>query len=296
MEANDQGEFERKESKFRNWVKADGSTPYLPEAGRYHLYVSYACPWASRTLLVRSLRKLEDVISFSWVEPEWGSEGWQFKDGRNLIDIYRQVDPNFKDDETVPILWDLKTSTIVNNESRDILRMLDVEFREFGDKNVNFCPDDLKKEIDRTLDSIYEPINNGVYRAGFAETQSAYEKAVKELFRALDHYEDLLSRQRYLCGNQITEADFCLFSTLVRFDAVYVGHFKCNLRCLREYPNLWAYTRDLYQTPGVSETVDFDHIKRHYYCSHEEINPTKIVPLGPVLDFLTPHNRERFVE
>ena len=294
--ANEAGEFKRKDSKFRNWVKADGSTPHQPEAGRYHLYVSFACPWASRTLLVRKLCSLESAITMSWVEPEWGPKGWRFADGTDLIDIYLKVDPNFKGDETVPILWDKKLNTIVNNESRDIIRMLDEEFREIGNSEIDLCPPDLKTEIDQTLDAIYEPINNGVYRAGFATTQEAYEAAVKELFGALDRYERVLAGQRYLCGSRLTEADVCLFTTLVRFDPVYVGHFKCNLRCLREYPNLWAYTREIYQISGVSETVNFDHIKRHYYRSHENINPNGIVPLGPVLNFLAPHDRARFAD
>ncbi len=296
------GEYHRRPTDFRDWIRADGSTPYLPEAGRYHLYVSYACPWASRVLMIRSLRKLEEVISVSIVDPVWGENGWKFGDDpsgipdtvnghENLIDLYRQADPEYNDEETVPVLWDKSTSTIVNNESREILRMLDVEFSGFGDKTACFFPKNLEKKIDATIDAIYEPINNGVYRAGFAKTQGAYAAAYRELFDALDHWEKVLGRSRYLCGDQMTEADICLFTTLIRFDSVYVGHFKCNQRRLVDYSNLWGFTRDIYQTSGVWQTVNFDHIKRHYYESHTHLNPSGIVPLGPEIHFDSPHGR-----
>lgn len=303
---NEEGEFVRYKSGFREWIKADGSTRFKPEAGRYHLYVSLACPWASRTLMVRKLRKLDDVISVDVVDPVWNENGWYFGSGypgvtadtvngkRDLIDVYRVATPGFDGVESVPILWDKKLGTIVNNESREIIRMLDHEFLDFGDPNAQLCPRHLEKQIDEAIDAIYAPINNGVYRAGFATHQRPYERAVKELFSALDHWEGVLSRQRYMCGDALTEADICLFTTLVRFDAVYVGHFKCNLRRIVDYPNLWNYVKDVYQTDGVAETVSLDHIKRHYYQSHGEINPTRIVPAGPVLDLAEPHDRGRF--
>ncbi len=298
------GEFRRKKTEFRDWVKADGSTRFRPEAGRYHLYVSYACPWASRTMMIRSLRKLEETISVSIVDPIWGENGWKFGDDpsgipdsangcRDLIDIYRKAKPNFAGEETVPILWDKQTSTIVNNESREILRMLDVEFADFGDREANFYPPILARKIDATIDALYEPVNDGVYRAGFAKTQGAYAAAYNELFAALDHWERVLGNSRYLCGDQMTEADICFFTTLIRFDLVYVGHFKCNQRRIVDFPNLWDYTRDIYQTSGVWQTVNFDHIKSHYYGSHSHLNPSGIVPLGPAVDFDIPHTRDR---
>lgn len=302
---NEKGEFVRYKSKFHDWVRADGSTRFAPEKDRYHLYVSLACPWAHRTLIVRGLRKLESVISVSVVDPVWNENGWYFSrnpgctpdhvNGQpDLISVYRLTDPGYRGEETVPILWDKKHRTIVNNESPEIVRMLDVEFREFGDASVNLYPSDHASRIDQTIQELYPSINNGVYRAGFATSQAAYEKAVKELFAALDRWEGVLSSQRYLCGDRLTEADIFFFTTLIRFDLVYVGHFKCNLRRIVDYPNLWNYLKDLYQTPGITETCDFDHMKNHYYRSHPEINPTGVVPLGPIVDFREPHDRSRF--
>jgi len=299
-----EGRFKRPETQFRNRVTADGSSGFKAEAGRYHLYVSHACPWAHRTIIMRKLKKLEDAISVSVVDHFMGDDGWAFSDNPGTIpdnvnhknflrEIYQLADPNYSGRVTVPVLWDKKEKTIVNNESREILRMLDTEFDAIADSSVSFAPRELLEKIDETQTAIYEPINNGVYRSGFATTQSAYEEAVTQLFDALDHWDNVLASQRYLCGDVITEADWCLFTTLIRFDAVYVGHFKCNLRRIVDYPNLWNYIKELYQIPGVAETCNFDHIKRHYYESHEGINPTRIVPRGPIIDYNEPHDRDR---
>ena len=301
---NTDGRFVRSETSFRGWITADGGGDFPAEAGRYHLYVAWACPWAHRTAILRKLKGLEEVIGLSAVGSFMGEEGWAFHDEPGVIpdtvngayylrEIYAKADPDYTGRVTTPILFDKETGSIVNNESREIVRMLDTEFGEFATTDADFCPADLREEIDATIDAIYEPINNGVYRSGFATTQEAYEEAVTELFDALDGWEEALSTRRYLSGDRITEADWCLFPTLVRFDAVYHGHFKCNLRRIVDYPNLWGYLRDLYGQPGVAETVDMDHIKKHYYRSHESINPTRIVPRGPVLDFAEPHDRER---
>jgi putative glutathione S-transferase len=290
------GEFVRNQSGFRDWVRADGSTRFSPESGRYHLYVSLACPWSHRVVLVRSLRKLEKTISMSVTNPIWNENGWFFGDApgatpdpvngvRDVVDLYRKVDPHFSAPETVPILWDRRTNTIVNNESRDLMRMFDVEFRDFGDPTICLRPKELGEEIDRTITELYEPVNNGVYKAGFAQSQRAYERAVTRLFAALDHWEEVLSRRRFLCGDGLTEADLAFFVTAIRFDAVYVTHFKCNLRRFSDYPNLDRWLREVYAVPGVKETCDFTHIKEHYFGSHRELNPFGIVPLGPVLDF-----------
>ena len=299
---DEEGRFVRPSTSFRDRVTADGSSGYPAEAGRYHLYVSWACPWAHRTAIFRKLKGLEDVISLSSVRPYMGEGGWAFSeeqpDDLNSIgylrEIYTLADPDYTGRVTTPILWDKKTGTIVNNESREIINMLDTEFTKLATTNADFCPEDLRDEIENTMDAIYNPINNGVYRSGFATKQAAYEEAVTELFDALDHWEDVLGGQRYLCGDRITEADWCMFPTLVRFDAVYFGHFKCNLRRIVDYPNLWGYLKDLYQQPGVAETVKLGQIKEHYYTSHESVNPTGIVPLGPEIDFDEPHDRQRF--
>lgn len=293
---DEKGRFVRPKTSFRSAVTADGSSGFPAEAGRYHLYVSYACPWASRTLMVRKLKKLDDTISVSSVSPLMGKNGWELPTGdgagpvegaRYLYEVYARARPDYTGRVTVPVLWDKKQNTIVNNESREIIRMLGREFDAFGDASVDLCPREIEEAVDQTISAIYEPVNNGVYRAGFATSQEAYEEAVVQLFDALDHWEKVLSRQRYLCGDRLTEADICLFTTLIRFDMVYYGHFKCNLRQLRDYPNLWNYTKEIYQIPGIAETVNFDHIKRHYYWSHDMINPTRIVPLGPKMsDFL----------
>jgi len=303
---DEEGRFVRAETSFRDFVMADGSSGYRAEPGRYHLYISWACPWAHRTAILRKLKGLEDAIGLSAVGSFMGDDGWAFYDEPGVIpdvvngahylrEVYTKADPNYTGRVTTPVLWDKETGTIVNNESRDIIRMLDHEFDAVpgARSDVDFCPEDLREEVDRTLDELYEPVNNGVYKTGFAATQKAYEEAVTQLFEALDHWEEVLGRRLYLCGDRVTEADWSFFATLVRFDPVYYGHFKCNLRRIVDYPNLWGYLRDLYGQPGVAETVDFGHIKRHYYRSHESINPTGIVPKGPILNLDEPHDRER---
>src|SRR5262249_44899866 len=305
------GRFVRTPSTFRHWVTPDGGPGpsggggFAAEPERYHLYVSLACPWAHRTVIFRKLKKLEDVISLSVVEPLMGSEGWVFGSGegtipdfvnrkRRLADIYLLADPHYTGRVTVPVLWDRRQNTIVNNESSEIIRMLNSAFDAFTDVRTDYYPAELREEIDRVNDFVYENVNNGVYLAGFARSQEAYEEAFLALFAALDTLEGRLSGQRYLAGKRLTEADWRLFTTLVRFDAVYYSHFKCNLRRIADYSNLSNYLRELYQVPGVAETVSIDHIKRHYYGSHRHINPSGIVPLGPALDFSAPHDRGGF--
>lgn len=304
------GRFERSKSQFRNWVTRDGAPGpsgeggFEAEPGRYHLYVSYACPWAHRTLIFRTLKRLEDVISVSVVHHFMGENGWTFKaeDGATgdtlygfdyLHQIYTKADPTYSGRVTVPVLWDKKRETIVSNESAEIIRMLNSAFDEWGDAALDLSPESLRGEIDDINALVYPAINNGVYRAGFATTQKAYEEAFGDLFDALDRIEDRLSRQRYLVGDRMTEADWRLFTTLVRFDAVYYSHFKCNLRRIADFENLSNYLRELYQVPGVADTVNMHHIKHHYYASHETVNPTRIVPVGPELDLDAPHNRDR---
>jgi putative glutathione S-transferase len=293
------GAFVRSRSRFRGRVTADGSSGLPAEAGRYHLYVSLACPWAHRTLIVRKVKRLEGAISISVVDPIRDERGWRFA-GRDalegfayLSEAYRATDPDYEGRVTVPVLWDKERRLIVNNESADIVRMLGSEFDAFGDPALRLYPEALREEIDAVNDLVYENVNDAVYRAGFAATQEAYEHAVDRLFETLDGLEERLSRQRYLAGDEITEADWRLFTTLVRFDSVYHGHFKCNVRRIVDYPALWAYTRELYQVPGVAETVDLDQIKRHYYGTHASLNPTGIIPRGPDLDFSAPHGRDR---
>lgn len=307
--AND-GRFVRSASQFRNWVTLDGSAGpsgtggFKAEPGRYHLYVSLACPWAHRTLIFRALKKLENVISVSVVDYLMAEEGWTLtgKDGatqdhlygaKRLYEIYTRADPHYSGRVTVPILWDKQQETIVSNESAEIIRMLNSAFNEFGDASLDFYPAELRSEIDALNDFIYPNINNGVYRAGFATSQDAYEEAYQNVFTALDKIEDILSKQRYLAGTRLTEADWRLFTTLIRFDPVYVGHFKCNKARIADYPNISNYVRELYQMPGVSGTVNFTHIKNHYYMSHKTINPTGIVPSGPELNYDAPHDRNR---
>ena len=298
------GHFERKPSSFRRWVTPDGAPGptgeggFPAEPGRYHLYVSLACPWASRAVIFRTLKRLEDVVSLSNVDPHMGEEGWSFGpegDGlygkQRLYEIYLLAQPDFTGRVTVPVLWDKTRRTIVNNESSEVIRMLNAAFDAFTPVKTDFYPAELRPEIDRINAVVYPKINNGVYRAGFATTQDAYEQAYEALFATLDDLEQRLGTQRYLAGDRVTEADWRLFTTLVRFDAVYFGHFKCNKRRIVDYPNLWDYTRELYQTPGVAETVSTDEIKRHYYGSHPMVNPTGIVPLGPEIDFSLPHTR-----
>src|SRR5690349_2529799 len=306
-----EGRFIRPTPVFRNFVTPDGSPGpsgqggFAAESGRYHLYVSLACPWAHRTLIFRSLKKLENVISVSITEPLYGKTGWEFGDARagtadtingkaTLAEVYLLADPHYTGRVSVPVLWDKKQQTIVNNESPEIIRMLNAAFDAFTDVCADYYPPALRSEIDAVNELIYPNINNGVYRAGFATTQEAYEEAAKAIFTTFDKLEQRLARQRYLVGNQITEADWRLFTTLVRFDTVYYSHFKCNLRRIADYPNLWNYTRELYQVPGVAETVSIDHIKRHYYGSQRQVNPTGIVPIGPEIEFSAPHDRNRF--
>jgi putative glutathione S-transferase len=304
-ERDGSGKFNRMPTKFRQWIRADGSTDFPAVAGRYHLYVSLACPWAHRTLILRRLKGLERAIGLSVVDPILSEKGWFFSEAPGAIpdsvygvqflqEIYLKAKPDYTGRVTVPVLWDRETQTIVNNESREIIRMLDTEFGAIAPTAPDLYPLDLRPLIDQTIDAIYMPINNGVYRSGFATTQAAYEEAVTELFQALDHWEGVLAQQRYVCGDRLTEADICLFTTLLRFDPVYHGHFKCNLRRLIDYPNLWNYLKDLYQYPGIKETCNLDHIKRHYYMSQTAINPNRIVPKGPLIDLDQPHNRDRF--
>ena len=294
-EKDDDGRFLRNPTTFRKWVTSDNQEDLIPESNRYHLYVSLACPWAHRTLIMRKLKGLENAISLSIVDPYMGEDGWQFSDAPSTIpdpifgaqylrEIYVKADPHYTGRVTVPVLWDKKTATIVNNESRELLRMLDHDFQEIAEDKTDYCPPELEATIEETIDQIYQPINNGVYRAGFAQSQTAYDEAVTELFTALDYWETVLEKQPYLCGDRITEADWCLFTTLIRFDPVYYVHFKCNLYRLIDYPNLWRYLLNLYHQPSIKETCNFDHIKQHYYRSHPHLNPSGIVPKGPVLN------------
>lgn len=304
------GRFVRSAAQLRSWVTPDGRPGpageggFKAEPGRYHLYVSLACPWAHRTLIFRAIKGLEAMIGVSVVNPFMGEQGWGFEDGpgvvadpggaEHLYEVYLRSSPKYSGRVTVPVLWDKTRGVIVNNESSEIIRMLGSAFDGVGATPGDYAPADLLPEIDAINAQVYEAINNGVYRAGFATTQAAYEEAVTALFAALDSIEERLSGQRYLVGDHLTEADWRLFTTLVRFDAVYFGHFKCNLHRIADYPNLWSYTRELYQHPGVAATVNLQHIKQHYYRSHPMINPTRIVPMGPILDFGAPHDRDRF--
>jgi putative glutathione S-transferase len=304
------GEFIRATSSFRNWITKDGSVgptgdgDFAAEPDRYHLYISHACPWAHRTMIFRALKGLEDMISVSVVHPLMPAESWIFGEypgatedhvnhAHYLYENYQKVDPDFDGLVTVPLLWDKKRQTIVNNESADIIRMLNTAFDDFSDSSIDYYPESQREEIDAINNIVYNDVNNGVYKAGFATTQTAYEKAFDQLFNTMDFLEEKLSNQRYLVGTQITEADWRLFTTLVRFDAVYYNHFKTNKKRLMDYPNLWAYTRELYQVPSVAETVNMDHIKHHYFASHSSINPTGVVPKGPEIDFMVAHGREK---
>ena len=320
-EQSDTGEFQRQEDVFRQWVSNDGSTPFPAVADRYHLYVSLACPWASRTVILRKLRKLESAIGMTVVDPVRDERGWAFRkpDGGTrsvasgkrddtevvppsadpvngfefLSEAYIATDPDYKERVTVPVLWDKETRKIVNNCEDDICLMFNNAFRDLGAREVDFFPEDIAEEHAKLTDFVYENINNGVYRAGFATRQRSYEISCKKLFAALDELEKRLAKSRYLFANRIVEVDWRLFCTLVRFDAVYHGHFKCNIRRIVDYPSLQGYLMDLYQQPGITETVNFDHIKRHYYITHEEINPTRIVPLGPEMDLTQRHGRDK---
>src|ERR1700757_1648975 len=307
------GEFKRQEDAFREWVSNDRSSPYGAEAGAYHLYVSLAFPWASRTLIVRKLKGLEDAIGMTVVDPVRDDLGWAFRDPSGKIppgvpfestdpvngfhflsEAYKATDPNYDARVTVPVLWDKKTKRIVNNCEDDICRMFNDVFNDFAEnKNLDFFPKDIEAEHAKLSGFLHDNVNNGVYRAGFATRQRAYEIACRRLFEALDELEEHLSKSRYLFGDRIVEADWRLFCTLIRFDSVYYGHFKCNLRRTIDYRNLQGYLMDLYQHPAIADTVNFDHIKRHYYMTHTEINPTRIVPIGPLLDLTKPHGREK---
>ncbi len=290
------GAFQRQDDAFRGWVRRDGSTAYKPERDRYHLYGSLACPWAHRTIILRKLKGLEDVIGMTVADPLRDERGWPLPEDpingfKFLREAYLATDPNYEGRVTVPVLWDKQTKRIVSNSDDDIMRMFNSEFADFAQSDYDFVPEDLRAQIDELNQLIYEWVNNGVYRAGFATKQAPYERAAHKLFETLDQLDQRLASQRYLLGARMTETDWRLFPTLIRFDAVYHGHFKCNLRRIVDYKNLWPYLRDLYQHDGIAETVNFDHIKRHYYMTHEQINPTRIVPIGPALDLSEPHRR-----
>lgn len=303
-EQTDAGEFKRQDDAFREWVTADGSSGYPAAAGRYHLYVSLACPWAHRTIIVRTLKRLEPVIGMTVVDPIRDERGWAFRSGPGyspdpingfgfLSEAYRATDPGYRGRVTVPVLWDTVSKRIVSNSDDDLMRMFNGEFNHFTDSGLDLYPPPLREQIDALNVVTYERINNGVYRAGFAMSQQAYEQAARHLFAELDELEFRLRDRRYLLGPQFVESDWRLFVTLLRFDAVYHGHFKCNLRRIVDYPQLSGYLKDLYQVPGIAETVNFDHIKRHYYMTHHDLNPTRIVPIGPLLDLAGPHGRAR---
>jgi putative glutathione S-transferase len=296
------GEFRRQDSRFRNWLTANGETDpngeqgFKAEKGRYHLYVSLACPWAHRTLIFRELKQLQDYIDVTVVEPIMLENGWELSDPLYDFDyvyqLYLKANPSYEGRVTVPVLWDKQTQTIVSNESADIIRMFNTAFAHLTGNNTDYYPEHLRANIDTINSRVYDTINNGVYRAGFATTQAAYQAAFDDLFESLDWVEGILSKQRYLAGEQITEADWRLFTTLIRFDAVYFGHFKTNRQQIFDYPAISNYVRELYQIEGVADTVSFEHIKTHYYASHLNINPTGIVPVGPLQDFMTAHNRQ----
>ncbi len=303
-ETKDEGAFVRQEYTIRGRITADGSSGFPAERGRYHLYVSYACPWAHRSIIVRDLLGLTDVISMSVVDPIRDERGWAFRDGPGytkdpvngfdfLSEAYLSTDPDYTGRYTVPCIWDRKTNRLVTNNFPDITIDFETQFTEFADSSIDLYPEELRGEIDVLCADLYTDVNNGVYKAGFATTQESYELAFDALFDRLDQLESRLANQRYLMGSQLTEADIRLYPTLARFDPVYVGHFKCNLRRLVDYPNLWAYARDLYSIPAFGETTNFDHIKRHYYGTHPQINPTGIVPKGPLMDWTAPQDRPR---
>lgn len=304
-----QGKFVRSESQFRNWITKDGlagptgQSGFKAEHDRYHLYVSYACPWANRTLIFRKLKGLEEIIPISVVHWDMDEHGWHFGEGQDVIpdplfnakyfyEIYLHADEHYSGRVTVPVLWDKHMNTMVSNESSEIIRMFNSAFDDIGAKPGDYYPEPLRQDIDKLNNRIYDTVNNGVYKAGFATTQEAYEEAYTYLFESLDWLENILSANRYLTGDKLTEADWRLFTTLVRFDPVYYSHFKCNQKRLMDYPNLWGYTRELYQYPGVAETINMYHIKQHYYGSHKTINPTGVVPSGPIINWEEPHGRD----
>jgi len=312
-EQNESGEFHRQKDVFREWISTDGSTPYATAADRYYLYVSLACPWACRTIIFRKLKGLEDAIGMTIVDPIRDEKGWAFRDPSGKIppgapfestdpvngfqflsEAYSATDPDYDERVTVPVLWDKKTHRIVNNCEDDICRMFNNVFNDFArNRDLDFFPKEIEADHAKLSSFLHDNVNNGVYRAGFATRQRPYEIACRRVFEALDQLEERLSKNRYLFGNRIVEADWRLFCTLVRFDVVYYGHFKCNLRRIIDYPNLQGYLMDLFQQPGIADTVNFDHIKRHYYMTHTQINPTRIVPIGPVLDLTKRHGREK---
>lgn len=305
-EKDGDGHFNRRPTTFREQVHDAPDARFRPEADRYHLYVSYACPWAHRVLLMRAFKGLEHALPTTAVTPLMRDDGWTFDvDGDEpdcapdplfgaafLREVYLKADPAFTGRVTVPVLWDRREGTIVNNESRELIRMLDREFNRLARREIDLCPADLEADIDAAITAIYEPINNGVYRCGFAGTFEAYSSAFDTLFEALDHWEGVLGKQRYMVGDRLTEADLCMFTTLLRFDPVYYVHFKCNQQHIYDYPNLSGYLREIYQMPGVAETCNMDHIKRHYYSSHLQLNPTGFVPKGPRLELSAPHGRD----
>jgi putative glutathione S-transferase len=303
-EQSEAGEFVRQEDAFRDWISDDGSTRYPAVAGRYHLYISLACPWASRTLIVRNLKGLQEIIGLTVVDPLRDERGWKFGDGpghssdpingfKFLSEAYLASDRKYRGRVTVPVLWDKENHRIVNNSEDDICRMFNSAFNKFASPDFDLFPKEIESEQSELSGFIYENINNGVYKAGFASAQRVYEKNCRAVFAALDKMEESLSKNRYLLGKKFVETDWRLFCTLIRFDAVYYVHFKCNVRRIVDYKNLDGYLLDLYQQPGIAETVNLDHIKRHYYMTHEEINPSRIVPIGPDLDLERPHNREK---
>ncbi|NRB11496.1 MAG: glutathione S-transferase family protein [Rickettsiaceae bacterium] len=292
------GKFKRQESSFRDFI---GSNKFPAEVGRYHLYISYACPWAHRAAIFRKLKGLEKIIPLTVVDAHMGENGWEMNNDPDPVNgkkymhqIYTLANPKYTGRVTVPVLWDKTAKTIVNNESSEIIRMFNSEFNHITGNEDDYYPSNLSQEIDKVNNFVYDTINNGVYKAGFATKQEVYEDEVKKLFAALDEIEKRLSKQRYLVGNKITEADWRIFTTLLRFDPVYVGHFKCNIRRIRDYPNIDNYTRDLYQVSGVKDTVNMQHIKTHYYTSHKAINPNRIIPFGPYIDYDAKHDRNRF--
>ena len=304
-EQTETGEFKRQEDVFRQWVTDDGRSGYPAAAGRYHLYVSLACPWAHRTIIVRALKQLEPVVGMTVVDPIRDERGWAFRNGQGhstdpingfhfLSEAYGLTDPAYRRRVTVPVLWDTVTKRILSNSDDDLMRMLNGEFNRFTASRLDLYPAALRVDIDSMNTFLYEHVNNGVYRAGFATSQRGYEQAARSLFAALDQLDTRLSQRRYLFGAQFVESDWRLFVTLIRFDAVYHGHFKCNVRRIIDYPHLSGYLKDLYQVPGIADTVNLDHIKRHYYVTHDDINPTRIVPIGPQLDLESPHGRDRF--
>ena len=303
-ERSESGEFQRMATQFRQWVTADGSSGFKAEAGRYHLYISLGCPWANRTAILWKLKGLETIVGLSIVDPVISDQGWKFSDYPGTIpdsvnqadylwQVYVKSNPTYTGRVTVPVLWDKQTNQIVNNESRQIIQMFNSEFDHLGATAVDFYPEALRPEIDRVMDAIYQPINNGVYRSGFASSQMAYEEAVTKLFQELENWDDVLGEQRYLVGDRPTLADWCLFTTLFRFDLAYYGLFKTNIKRLVEFQHLWDYCRDLYQYSGVSSVCSVDHVKRLYYAGLPELNPSRIVPVGPDIDFGQPHNRQR---